>query len=79
MRNLAKARANDESRMIRRYVFLWHTGHGQKPSGRAWARSLGTLVAQVKTREVLCRPVVNGAAFDLVSIRLAASNCNLLQ
>jgi transposase len=51
MRNLAKARAKmrpprpwrstDESRMIRRYVFLWYTGHGQKPSGREWARQLG--------------------------------------
>jgi len=51
MRNLAKARARmrpprpwrsiDESRMIRRYVFLWHTGRGQKPSGREWARQLG--------------------------------------
>jgi hypothetical protein len=27
--------------MIRRYVFLWHTGRGKKPSGRAWARQLG--------------------------------------
>lgn len=51
MRNLEKARAKmrpprpwrsrDESRMIRRYVFLWCTGRGQKPSGRAWARKLG--------------------------------------
>ncbi len=45
MRNLAKARARwrpprpwrstDESRMIRRYVFVWYTGRGSKPSGRA--------------------------------------------
>jgi hypothetical protein len=51
MRNLEKARAvgrpprpwrcSGESRMIRRYVFLWHTGRGKKPSGRAWARDLG--------------------------------------
>jgi transposase len=51
MRNLAKARAmwrkprpwrsTDESRMIRRYVFVWYTGRGQKPSGREWARQLG--------------------------------------
>lgn len=51
MRNLAKARAkmrpprpwrsSDESRTIRRYVFLWYTGRGQKPSGRGWARQLG--------------------------------------
>jgi hypothetical protein len=50
-RNLAKARAkmrpprpwrsSDESRIIRRYVFQWATGRGQKPSGRAWARELG--------------------------------------
>jgi hypothetical protein len=49
--NLAKARAkwrpplpwrsSDESRVIRRYVFLWYTGRGQKPSGRDWARQLG--------------------------------------
>ena len=51
MRNLEKARAvgrpprlwrsNGESRMIRRYVFLWYTGRGKKPSGRDWARQLG--------------------------------------
>ena len=51
MRNLAKARArggpprpwrsNDESRMIRRFVFQWFTCRGTKPSGRAWARQLG--------------------------------------
>jgi hypothetical protein len=51
MRNLAKARAkmrqprpwrsSDESRMIRRYVFLRYTGRGQMPSGRDWARQLG--------------------------------------
>jgi hypothetical protein len=51
MRNLAKARekwrpplpwrSNQEARMIRRYAFLWYTGRGQKPSGRAWARQLG--------------------------------------
>jgi hypothetical protein len=51
MRNLAKARARwrpprpwrstDESRMIRRYVFVWYTGRGSKPSGRAWAKQLG--------------------------------------
>ena len=27
--------------MIRRYAFLWHTGRGRKPSGRAWAKQLG--------------------------------------
>ena len=47
LRNLAKARAawrpprpwrsEGESHMIRRYVFLWYTGRGQKPSGREWA------------------------------------------
>jgi transposase len=51
MRNLAKARArgrpprpwrsSDESRLIRRYVFMWYTGRGSKPSGRAWAKQLG--------------------------------------
>ena len=51
MRNLAKARARwrpprpwrstDESRTIRRYVFVWYTGRGSKPSGRAWAKQLG--------------------------------------
>lgn len=51
MRNLAKARArmrqprpwrsSDESRVIRRYVFLWFTARGQRPSGREWARKLG--------------------------------------
>lgn len=51
LRNLEKARAkwrpprawrsSDESRMIRRYAFLWYTGRGQKPSGREWARQLG--------------------------------------
>ncbi len=51
MRNLEKARAkwrsprplrsNDESRMIQRFVFLWLTCRGTRPSGRAWARSLG--------------------------------------
>jgi transposase len=50
MRNLAKARATmrqprpwrgpDESRMIRRYVFQWHTACGKKPSGRDWAQQL---------------------------------------
>ena len=50
-RNLEKARArwrpprpwrsSDESRMVRRYAFLWHTSCGTKPSGRAWARDLG--------------------------------------
>jgi hypothetical protein len=49
--NLAKARgrwrpprprrSTDESRMIRRYVFVWYTGRGSKPSGRAWAKQLG--------------------------------------
>jgi hypothetical protein len=51
MRNLAKAKARwrpprpwrspDESRMIRRYVFVWYTGRWSKPSGRAWAKQLG--------------------------------------
>jgi len=51
MRNLEKARAkwrsplpwrsSDESRMIQRFVFLWLTCRGTKPSGRAWARDLG--------------------------------------
>jgi hypothetical protein len=51
MQNLAKARASwrrprpwrssDESRMIRRYVFLWLTCRSMRPSGRAWARDLG--------------------------------------
>jgi hypothetical protein len=27
--------------MIRRYVFLWFTARGKKPSGRDWARQLG--------------------------------------
>jgi len=51
MRNLAKARArwhpprpwrsSDESRIIRRYAFLWFTARGKRPSGRDWARQLG--------------------------------------
>jgi hypothetical protein len=51
IQNLAKARAkmrpprpwrsSEESRMIRRYAFLWYTGRAQKPSGRQWARQLG--------------------------------------
>jgi hypothetical protein len=51
MRSLEKARARwcrprpwrspDESRMIRRYAFFWHTCRGRRPSGRAWARDLG--------------------------------------
>jgi hypothetical protein len=51
MRNFASARAtwrqprpwrsNQESRMIRRFVFQWFTCRGRKPSGRAWARDLG--------------------------------------
>ena len=51
MRNLEKARArgrqprpwrsNNESRMIQRFVFLWLTCRGTRPSGRAWARDLG--------------------------------------
>jgi hypothetical protein len=27
--------------MIRRYVFLWFTAAGDKPSGRTWAKQLG--------------------------------------
>jgi hypothetical protein len=51
MRNLEKARVkwrsplpgrrSDESRMIQRFVFLWLTCRGTRPSGRAWARDLG--------------------------------------
>jgi hypothetical protein len=51
MRKLEKARAverpprpwrsSGESRLIRRYVFLWYTGGSKKPSGRDWARQLG--------------------------------------
>ncbi len=51
MRNLAKARqrwrrprpwrSSQESQMIRRYVFQWHTCRGKKPSGREWANELG--------------------------------------
>jgi hypothetical protein len=51
LRNLAKARAewrkplpwrsDQESQMIRRYVFQWLTCRGRRPSGRAWARELG--------------------------------------
>jgi hypothetical protein len=51
LRNLAKAKAKwcpprpwrsiDESQMIRRYVFVWHTSRGSKPSGRSWAKQLG--------------------------------------
>lgn len=50
MENLAKAqlkcrpprpwRSRQDARMIRRYVFLWHTRRGQRPSGREWARQL---------------------------------------
>ena len=51
MQNLAKARSKwcpprpwrspDESRLIRRYAFLWFTSRGKRPSGRDWARQLG--------------------------------------
>ena len=27
--------------LFHRYVFLWYTGRGSKPSGRAWAKQLG--------------------------------------
>ena len=51
MRNLAKARQGgpprpwrscDESRIIRRYAFLWYTARGKRPSGRDWARQPGS-------------------------------------
>jgi hypothetical protein len=54
MQNLRKARssprwnpprpwrAKEESRMIRRYVYLWLTSRDlNKPSGRSWAKQLG--------------------------------------
>jgi hypothetical protein len=51
MRNLTKARerwrpprpwrGSDEARVIRGYVFFWHTSRGKKSSGREWARQLG--------------------------------------
>src|SRR6516225_8747941 len=34
-------RSAEESHMIRRYVFLWFTAAGDKPSGRTWAKQLG--------------------------------------
>jgi len=33
-------RSPEESEMIRRLVFWWFTGRGDKPSARAWARGL---------------------------------------
>lgn len=52
VRNLIKAmenwrrprpwRSKEESRMIRRFIYLWHTCRDRnKPSGRSWARQLG--------------------------------------
>jgi hypothetical protein len=50
MRNLAKAREGgpprpwcgcEESRVIRRYAFLWYTLGGKRPSGPDWAQQLG--------------------------------------
>jgi hypothetical protein len=52
VRNLASARvtgrsprrwrSNEESHMIRRFVFRWLTcGDARRPSGRAWAQALG--------------------------------------
>ena len=51
MRNLAKAKARwrpprpwrsvEESRIIRRLVYLWFTSRDRRPSARAWARALG--------------------------------------
>ena len=51
MRNLAKAKAKwhpprpwrsvEESRIIRRLVYLWFTCRGRRPSARAWAKALG--------------------------------------
>src|SRR5712691_5316910 len=51
MRNLAKAktrwhpprpwRSAQESRIIRRLVYLWFTCRDRRPSARAWARALG--------------------------------------
>jgi hypothetical protein len=34
-------RSAQESRMVRRFVFQWHTCRDNRPSGRAWARDLG--------------------------------------
>lgn len=34
-------RSSQESRMVRRFVFQWHTCRDRRPSGRAWARDLG--------------------------------------
>jgi hypothetical protein len=41
VRRALGAVASDESRMIRRFAFLWRTGRGSKPSGRAWAKQPG--------------------------------------
>lgn len=51
MRNLAKAKARwrpprpwrsvEESRSIRRLVYLWFTARDRRPSARAWAKALG--------------------------------------
>ncbi len=51
MRNLAKAREKwrpprpwrsvEESRIIRRLVYLWFTARDRRPSARAWAKELG--------------------------------------
>ena len=34
-------RSADESHLIRRFVFLWFTAAGDKPSARSWARQIG--------------------------------------
>jgi hypothetical protein len=51
MRNLAKAKSRwcpprpwrsvEESRIIRRLVYLWFTGRDRRTSARAWAKALG--------------------------------------
>jgi len=34
-------RSEEESHMVKRFVYLWFTAAGSKPSTRAWARQLG--------------------------------------
>jgi len=74
MRNLAKAwarwrpprpwRSCDESRIIRRYAFLWYTARGKRPPGCDWARQIGISHTwlQKLVREFTADPKQNVAA-----------------
>jgi hypothetical protein len=50
-------RSCDESRIIRRYAFQWYTARGKRPSGRDWARQLGSHTCLQKlVREFIADP-----------------------